>query len=368
MANQMDEIITESVEDAFTPDTGADFDTNTDTSTQDTSETSQEASGTDSTSSEASTSGQTPEASQTGLEAPADEFSRKFGIPTQSALGRENRIPYGRVKAIVTKNERDVTARVTKELETKFQPQLTEYQTKVQDYEGRLQKVAQFEHILENDPQQFLGMLAQLPSYKPFFDHINSLAAGTPQQAPQAYLDSSAMPQPDQELSDGSRVYSLDGLAKRDEWLAKQIESKVLKQAEDRLTQRYAPMEQEWQSNQRMQQMVPVVERQISEARKWDKFTELEPRVIDMLKADRSVSLEGAYIRAYQEAVAAEREHLTADRNKVRGEVLEEIKRRPVASTSVPVGAVRANPQTQQGPRDTEDVIRESLRNAGLIA
>lgn len=349
----MEEVITDAVEDTYSTDT----DTTQVETTPD--------AGTEAAPNEAATAG-TQDATETSNQEALDAFSKQYGVSAQSPLGRENRIPYSRVKKIVEKAKADEAARLAKEYEGKLGP-ATEAQTKLQDYESRLQRVAQFEQILENDPQTFLDLLSKIPAYQPFFNYVAQLANGQPsaaagQPAQQPYLDHSDMPQPDQTLSDGSKVYSLEGLAKRDEWLARKIEQKAVAQAEERLSQRYQPIEQHWQEQQRIQQAIPQIERQIATARQWDKFADLEPRVIELLKADRSVSLEGAYIRAYQEFVAKERETLTTDRNKVRAGVLDEIRRTPVSTNQAPVSPVRAVPQNQ-GPRTTEEIIMDAIKN-----
>jgi hypothetical protein len=373
MSDDLNEIVTEAVEDAYPADSGTGFDANSvDLSDGDTSAQDAAATGTEAPTTEADASVQANDPSQAAADTEVDEFGKRFGLASQSITGRENRIPYSRVKKIVEKAQNDKV----KELEAKFTPQLTEFQTKVQDYETRLQRVAQFEQIMENDPQTFLSMLSQVPAYKAFFDHVAQLSAGgqapggQPAQAgaaspEQPYLDSSTMPQPDQTLSDGSRVYSLEGLAKRDEWLAKQIEARAVKQAEAALSKRYAPIEQEWQQRERMNQIVPQIESQIAEARQWDKFNDLEPRIVEILRTDKRLSLEGAYMRAYQEEVAKERERLTTDHNKVRASVLDEIKKRPVSS-SAPVNPSRPVAVPQQGPVDLDEVVRRSVLDAGL--
>ena len=364
----MDEVVTEAVEDAHAS-TGDSFDTAGDTST-DTQETAQGAAGEDASAAQTLASGQTDDQTQEDTETQVDEFSKRFGIPNQSVTGRENRIPYSRVKKIVEKAQKDEALRLTKEMETKFQPQLTEYQTKVQDYEGRLQKVAEFEQVMENDPQRMLGLLSQLPAYKPFFDWVNQLSSGAPQQDGQTGQTtqapvSSGMPQPDVSLQDGSKVYSMEGLQKLLDWQGRQTKDTAVREAEERIAKRYAPIEQRWQQEERMAQVVPQIERQIADARKWDKFSDLEPRVIEFLKTDRNLSLEGAYIRAYQESVASERDKFTVDRNKMRSEILQEVKKRPT-STSVP-GASARSTADQDGSESMDDLIRADLARRGLL-
>jgi hypothetical protein len=155
--------------------------------------------------------------------------------------------------------------------------------------------------------------------------------------------------------------YSLEGLAKRDAWLGKQIEERAVRNAEKRLSERYAPIEQEFQSQQHIARLVPQIERQISEARTWDRFTELEPQIVNILKSDRNITLDRAYMKAYQENVVP---RLVADRNKVRTEVLEELKKQPT-NTSAPARSFRPAAPNQnvdsRGRRDLNDVIREQL-------
>lgn len=306
---------------------------------------------------------------QAQTQAVVDEFSQKYGIPSQSVTGRENRIPYSRVKKIVEKAQNDAKEALKKELEGQFSPKLTDYETKVKSYEDRLTKVAQFEQILENDPQTFLTMLSNIPAYRPFFEQLAQLAAGsqqgsvTPQRDPttgrfvgQAQQGQSAdpMPQPDQQMPDGSMVYSMDGLKSLLDWNARNVENRVTQQVQ----QRYAPIEQQFQRFQQQQALIPQIERQIADARTWDRFNELEPEVIKILQSDNRISLERAYMQAYQQNVVPK---LAADRNKVRNEVLEELKKAPAATSAPAARGYKAQP-AQTGPRDLSDVIKEQIK------
>lgn len=293
-----------------------------------------------------------------------DEFAKRFGIQPVSVTGRNNRIPYERVKKIIQKNEKEVAAKVAKEYETKFQPQLQEAQTKLQTYEQHLQRVAQFEQIMENDPRTFLQMLSGLPAYKEFFDHIAQLAQGQGGQTAQPQQPqinpSDPMPEPDQAFEDGSKGYSMEGLRKLLDWQARQVEARAIQQAEQRISQRYAPLEESFQRQQVHAQVSSQVEQQIAEARNWERFNELEPAITKILQTDPRISLERAYMKAYQQAVAQDRERLTADHNKVRSQVLAEIQKRP-ASSAAPTSPNRANPPNA-GPRSIEDIIADKAR------
>lgn len=357
----MNDVIEESLNDAVSadhvdntpaPDVDASADTSTDATDTLTEDTTVEGSTDQVVAGGAAqaAAGDTPNASA------EDAFAKKFGLQSQSVTGRENRIPYSRVKKIVEKNERDVVARVSKEVEAKFQPKVLEFETKVKDYEGRLEKVAQFEHVLENDPRQFLSMLSQVPAYKEFFEFVTRAAQGAEQSGVQEQPDlTSGMPQPNDKLADGSMVYNMEGLQKLLDWQSKQVEDRITKGYETKLNEfqkRVRPIEEQWNAQQHMAKIVPVVEKQIADARTWPQFNENEPAIVAALKADQNLSLEGAY-----RMVVFPR--LVSDRNKLRTEIIAEMKTKPVAS-SVSTSATRPGTSAQAGPRSLEDIIADA--------
>lgn len=292
-----------------------------------------------------------------------DEFAKKFGIPAKADSGRENRIPHSRVQKIVAKAEKEAIAKATKDLETKFAPQLSEAQAKVTDYEGRLGKVAQFEEIMVNSPQEHLGMLARIPAYKDFFDFVKSaldLQQNGGNAAPVAPV-AETMPQPDQKLEDGTMVYSMDGLQKLLDWQAKNVEDRVTKNYESRLgevTSQYAPILREREAAQHMAALVPQVQKQIDEARTWPQFNENEADIVKALNDDQALSLEGAYRKVVFPKIVSSRDTMRAS-------ILDEIRKTPGSTSSVPQRAATKPTQAPSGPRSLEDVIAESIAAAG---
>lgn len=288
------------------------------------------------------------------VEAPAeldkpDDFEKKFGIPANSPSGRENRIPYSRVKKITEKATKEAVEAKVKE----FEPKLAEFQTKVKDYEERLVRVAKFEETMVNKPEQFLQLLASIPAYAQFFQAVDAAfaaQAAQPQGGAPPVQVTEDMPAPNQEMPDGSKAYDMDGIAALLEWKAKQVESRLTKTIESR----YKPIEDEWQAHQRIQSIVPHVQSQIAEARTWKLFNEHEDEIVAVLKSDPKISLE----RAYQKVVFPK---LEADRNKIREELLKEIKQAPKA-TSVVAGGSKAATQVSTGPRALEDIIAEQVK------
>jgi hypothetical protein len=289
-----------------------------------------------------------------------DEFEKRYGIPSQSTTGRENRIPYSRVKKIVEKAILENKTDWTRGLETSHvtAEKFKELDTKVKDYEERLKGVSEFEHIMTTDHARFLGMLNTVPGYKDILAPL--FGPPPPPQGQRTLADavvpppSGEMPQPDQKMADGSMVYSMDGLNKLLQWQSKQVEDRITKQVEAK----YKPIEESYNSYQKVQSVLPVVQRQIAEARTWPLFNESEDDIVKILKDNPSFSLE----RAYQHVVLPK---LQSNRDQIRQDVLKEIKAAP-RSTSVPTTAVKAAPVASSGPKSLEDVIAESIKSAGL--
>ena len=269
-----------------------------------------------------------------------DEFEKKFGIPAQSATGRENRIPYSRVKKIIEKREKD--------LEASYTPKITEYETKVKDYEGRLEKVAQFEKFLREKPQEFIEMLRGLPQYQSVLSPQAPAVETKPAEVPDD------MPQPDSQMPDGTLVYSMEGLKALNQWNRVQARKEVMEEVQ----KVYGPIQQEWQAQQQLQQMVPVIQGQIAEARKWEKFNENEADIVKALQADSRLSLEGAYRQVVVPKLTTDRDKL---RQEMRQDILRELKKAP-ASTSAPATATKPSARPA-GPRSITDIINESIEH-----
>lgn len=285
------------------------------------------------------------------------EFQELVGVPPQYPGGRENRIPYSRVKKITDKATKMAVAEAQKVWESQTSPhvaKLAEFEGKTKDYESRLARVAKFEDIMSNNPSKFLEMLESNPVYNKWFQYVRQSIAkaeghpSTQQAAPDPYGD---MPQPDQALSDGSKVYSIEGLKGLLAWQTQQVEARVQKQ----IGERYEPIEKEWEANKRVQALIPQIRSQIDEARSWPLFNENESEIVSHLQADQRLSLEGAYRKVVFPKI-------TADRNRMRESILAEVKQAPRA-TSAPSTAIKSAPAEATGPRSLEDIITEQVKN-----
>lgn len=271
-----------------------------------------------------------------------NEFEKKFGIPAQGASGRENRIPHSRVQKMV--------AKAVKDAEASYTPKIQEYEAKVSEYEGRLRQVAEFENLMVNDSTKFLQLLNQLPQFQELLKPVF--------QPPQQVQDQTQpdpdgdMPQPDYTLADGSKVYSMEGLKQLNAWNRAKAREEARTEVLSEIEKRFGPIEQSFQAHQAYQEMAPKVHAQIQEARTWPLFNENESEITLALQQDRRLSLEGAYRKVVFPKI-------TADRNRMREDLLREIKSAP-SSTSAPSRAVRSAP-TSGGNRSLEDIIRDQV-------
>jgi hypothetical protein len=109
-------------------------------------------------------------------------------------------------------------------------------------------------------------------------------------------------------------------------------------------------MEQQFKSQAKQQQAAASVKAMIDDARQWPGFTEHESDILQTLKSNPKISLDAAYRQVVMPK-------MQADRNKVREEVLAELKTRPT-TTSIPA----TTPVTPSNkPRSTSDIAREIM-------
>lgn len=312
---------------------------------------------------------------------PQDDFEKAVGMSRIGVTGKENRIPYSRVKKITEKAVNDVAEAAlgrkltpgekASDVVKQYVAQIPQLQGQVKDYENRLNTVGQFENVMSNNPQQFLTMLSQLPAYQQFFQFVEnaynalqagnyqpqgqSIAAGTGQpQQPQASED--AMPEPDQVMADGSKVYSMDGLRNLMSWQSRQTENRVAKQFDARykaLESQYQPIRKEWENHQRVQSVLPVIRAQIAEARTWPQFNDHEAEITKALEQDRNLSLEAAYRKVVFPK-------LIADHNSMRQNIIKELQQAPTA-TAISGRQNKPTAPTESGPRKLEDIIKDSI-------
>lgn len=184
--------------------------------------------------------------------------------------------------------------------------------------------LAEYRSLIAGDPKAFLSSLAGFdPRYRSFLEPPQ--AAPPPPQAPEE-----PMPQPDIDLGNGQRTYSLDGLQKLLEWNTK----RTMSQAESKFNERLKPweerdkQEQERANAQRLEQAKQQrYAEMMAEAQTWplfgkladdDQLTPFQQEVLDILQKDPTISFHSAYMKAAGPKLSS-RESLIEEMNKIAG-------------------------------------------------
>ena len=272
-------------------------------------------------------------ATESQSETDEDRFNRENELEPGFHKKRDNRIPHKRVTEMVSKAQAKILKELTgvdvpagTKLEDFVAQQKTvfaETATKTQTYEQRLANVEKVEKIMQDDPAQYLQLLAQtFPAYAELLGGRVDAGAGR-RDAPA----NDEMPQPDYELAPGQFTYSVEGLQKRDEWLARQVEARILKQFSP-LTEKLEQEKQALAAQQLIEANIPAATKHLErmEATR-PLFKEHKREILAKLQADAQLTVEDAY----WDVVGPK---LHTDRNRMRQEIIEEQKRIPRSTSA----------------------------------
>lgn len=272
----------------------------------------------------------TPEKPAQVTQQEADDLATALGLPAPPTDPKERqkwwtkKLNYSKVHQVVTDREKKLTDAHT--------AALTEHTTKIQKHEARLSNVDKIEKIMNDDPLEFVQMLHdKLPGYAELFERLglkigsDGGGAGSRREAPAQ----DEMPQPDYDLGNGQFTYSVEGLQKRDEWHARQVEARVMQRLSP-LLQRQQAEEEAIAAEQVIAANIPAARTQLERAEATRPlFKEHKAEILAKLRSDPQMGLEDAY----WDVVGPK---LQTDRNKMRQELIEEQKRIPLSTTTGP--------------------------------
>lgn len=302
-----------------------------------------------------------------------DPLAKELGLKSR-ADGKENRIPYSRVKMITANAEKkavqtllthvaEATGLDVKALSPeKLKDILTERETGFQSERAEVTQMRDVEKVMASDPDRFMQMLTQVnPAYAKFLGG-GAAAAETATTAPTA---TTARPQPDLDLGNGQKTYSLDGIENLVNWSVSEGVRQAVAQFEGKvkpLQDRQAEADAAAQAAERTARQTAASNAAWQEAyQNWDGFKENASEILAVLKADvvaaqkenrRVITLD----RAYNRVVLPK---MKADREKTRAEVLAELRKAP-ASTST-AAQTQAGAAADTGPKSVEDIIKASI-------
>jgi hypothetical protein len=189
-------------------------------------------------------------------------------------------IPYDRHQAVVTNTRQKVRA----EVEGEWKPKYERLSWAESVDAAKAQQAIALQTALESmadDPQTALAFLARKLGVT-----TDALAAPGPK------VDADPAPEPDIPLEDGTQVYSATATRKLLEWQARQLSKQV--------DASYGPLKHKALLADLRVQAQQQTGQTLAECRKdWELFPALEAEIKQFLIADPSLSLERAYIRAF---------------------------------------------------------------------
>ncbi|MES2178480.1 MAG: hypothetical protein V4550_11530 [Gemmatimonadota bacterium] len=275
----------------------------------------------------------------------AQKFLQKQGHQAKKVDGRDVWLPYGTVEKMLD--------RYVDEHKTTWTGEKT-------TIEGRAKQLQDHLDLLRasvaGDETAFLRELAGIdPRYARFLEQ---------KTAPAATATDDPEPQPDYDLGNGNRTYTIDGLAKREAWVRRQVERDILAKVDER----FKPIAEREKSEQQRAEQAKAVQaieartaQQLTEAETWAGWADHKADILTALQEDSAeaaktgdkpkLSLEGAY----RKVVVAK---LLEDDGKRRERLLKEIQAAP---KSPALGRQSTDAPRTPGVRSTTEIARQTI-------
>lgn len=329
-----------------------------DTSTEETTETTEE---TDPPEVDAAAAAATKEAQ--------DELAEALGLgkppadPKKRAAWWKSRLPYSQVHKIVTEREKKLTDSHTSAIKG--------YTDKISERDGRFADVQKVEDLIKDKPEQYINTLAEIfpDTYGKLFAPIR---ANGKVAAPLAEVtDPGPRPEPDYELPDGSKTYSLEGLQKRMEWEQKVTEQKMLERFKphlDYVQQQQTAAEKKAKADlaeEQKKQGLQSANDAIAEVETWDMGKENIKAIVDLAATlPETYDAEKALNIAYRRIVMP---LMKADRDKMTVEIMKGLKKTSNRQTAVGLTQTKTATTSAASTTSLDDRIKAGWKQKGLI-
>jgi hypothetical protein len=293
-----------------------------------------------------------------------DELSKEMarhGIHPPKEGQREGVFKWSKVRKVLENTRAKVAEKYERELATT--------RTQLEQSSARLQNMDVVDKMILTDPDRYIRTLAAIHPQL-YGKYVGMQAEEKPKPAARPDADD-PMPQPDAEFPDGSKGYSLDQQMKREEWLQRRITRTVTAEVEQRYNQRFGPIEQDWKQAQlaraaevQRERARPGVRAQIMNAKKiWGPLFQStltgdpqdDPEILQAMDDHPDWSFDACVASVLTPKMQADREAMRKD-------VLDEIRKAPAAATrSVPGAALGTGTGR---PRTTAEIVAEAVAAA----
>ncbi len=274
---------------------------------------------------------------------------------------KQGRINISRHQAVLTRQRR-AAEREAKEYQEKIAALEPLKQFNEREWQDRLAAIT----LAEQNPEVFVKeVLLKDPRYaKQREVFLAKMAADPP--PPQTTVTEA--PQPDVLLTDGRLTYSPEAAAKFAAWKteeqAKALAAKYDAALEE-LRGELKPIKDEREFNTRLSHsMTKMAKKRQNALDNWEGYKEHEDKVYALITApgNETMGLEEGYIKAVLPLLKPDRQKIRADE---RASLIKEMNKTPSRSI-IPGQVPEAGGDDGSKPRDTTDVIKESMRKAGL--
>ena len=192
----------------------------------------------------------------------------------------------------------------------------------------------------------------------------NGLLPNQPQQNAPASRQTAAPqgtePEPDLVNPDtGELLYSAPQLQKALAWREGQIEARIRAELQP-LMDSHRQSQQDREMSTLTSQATAKAAEAVEEAKTWEGFEELKPKIAALMRSDRRYSLEGAYLKVYQT------EYVPTRKQRERESVVAELKQKGRAGESGISPNSRSNASPTTGTAGFREVLERELAAQGM--
>lgn len=272
----------------------------------------------------------------------------ELGLSAPKPGQRDNRIPYSRIRKIVA----NAKTKWSEKLKGEHTTELTAREQQIKELNDLKATYDRAEKAIESDGEAYIAYLAK--TFPAQYGRFAKPADG------QKAAEKPQEPQPDVKYDDGSLGYSPEQFAKLREFDRTEAARVAEERAVRQFNERFGPIEQEYKATQQTNQDIQRVRGDIGKLREqWGgdliDNPEVQKAIVAHLDANKGVTLVEA-----TRVVAMAR--ISADRTKMRAELLAEMKNAPRAAAKAPIAPNRSDAANTESIDDIIERAARSLR------
>ena len=280
----------------------------------------------------------------------------ELGLKAPKEGERENRLPHSRVRKIAENYGKKVEARFTGVVEN-----LTGENTRLTTRQRNFDKA---DELAANDPDRYMKLLSAIHPGK-YDKFLSGSTAEKPTERtaekPNAIASAAGpRPQPDVLFEDKSRGYSPEQHEKLLEWVAAdaadRAETRAIEKVEAAMEAKYGKLYKSYEAQEALNEQIPHVKEVVNNVYEtWGKdlVDKHEDEIVAYMEKHPTVSTADATARVLVPK-------LRADRNTMRGELINETKKRTAAAAKIVPGGKTVGKDDEE-PESLEDVVRKSV-------